>query len=84
MSIRNKTFESIAIMLNQNINIERSLIWVLAIVRGRGSLALAMGKSTLRDLVDSLQQIGREPSRRGLLSALLSSQLEKITTRNHN
>lgn len=69
-------------MLNQNKNIERCLIWILAAVRGKEndddtSLTSSLSRHTLRELIDSLQITAREPSRRGLLASLLASQVEK-------
>lgn len=63
-------------------NVERSLIWILGIVRGKQMLAATIGKYTIRELVDALQIASREPSRRGLLASLLASQLEKVSTHN--
>ena len=77
MSLLNKTYECIALMLSQNNNIERCLIWTLALVRGKDNLTHMIIQRTLRDLSDSLQIVSREPSKRGLLASLLASQVDK-------
>jgi hypothetical protein len=64
-------------MLAQNTNVERCLIWTLSIVRGNENLIGTMTKHTLREIIDSLRIVGREPSRRGLLASLLASQLDR-------
>ena len=62
-------------------HIERCLVWVLALVRSRdGNLLNELVPHTKRDLVDALERPAKEPSKRGLLAALLKSQLQKFVT----
>ena len=64
-------------MLNNDQDIERCLIWILALVRGKQNLTKSVMHRTLRDLTESLQTVSKEPSRRGLLASLLANQIEK-------
>lgn len=77
MNLRNRTFDSIAIMLANGKNLERCLVWTLALVRGNNNLCPLLSKITVRELIDSLQIVATEPSRRGLLASLLAAQVEK-------
>lgn len=91
VTVRSRVYDCISIMLmngqgrgNSN-EVERCLVWVLALVRGNSSNVGGMvTMRTVMDLVEALEVAGREPSRRGLLASLLSSQLGKgINRRDH-
>lgn len=73
--VRNKTFDAIATLLMQGRSVERCLVWVLALVRGKLSCDLA--QHTQRAITDSLRLISGERSRRGLLASLLMSEVNK-------
>ena len=94
VGIRNRVYESIATLLsqpplslslsiqaNKDKHIERCLVWVLALVRSKDSNLLnELVPHTKRDLVDALERPAKEPSKRGLLAALLKSQLQRCVT----
>lgn len=77
VSILNKTYQNIAIMLAQEKNIERCLIWILSLVKGKRKLILSMNRSTIRELVESLGIIAKIESKQGILAGLLVNKLNK-------
>ncbi|RYG69519.1 hypothetical protein EON64_02475 [archaeon] len=81
-SQRNKLYDLISTLLLQGRHVERCLMWVLSLVRERGGddkggLFGEVAMHTQRDLQDALQRLSHEPSKRGLLASLLSSQISK-------
>jgi hypothetical protein len=52
-------------------------VQVLALVRGSPALLRELVGHTKRDLLEALERVGTEPSKRGLLAALLRSQMVK-------
>ncbi len=70
-------------MLNNNLNTERCLVWILALVRGvitnkagtSVSTATSVSQHILQDIYSSLQVLGTQPSKQGLLASLLANQI---------
>ncbi|KAJ1387488.1 hypothetical protein B484DRAFT_459854 [Ochromonadaceae sp. CCMP2298] len=75
ISVRNRLYDAVATLLQQNSHAERALIWTLALVRGAGLGEVA--GHTRRDLQEALEQLAQEPSKRGLLASLIRSQLRR-------
>lgn len=76
-SARNRLFDLISTLLWQGRHVERSLVWVMSLVRGENSLLQEVPGHTQKDLLEAMQRLGQEPSKRGLLASLLVSQLKK-------
>lgn len=76
-STRNRLYDVISTLLYQRNNVERCLIWVLALSRSKENLLHDLVSHTRKDLVESLELCATEPSKRGLLASLLKSQLMK-------
>jgi hypothetical protein len=80
-STRNRLYDAIATLLYQNSpHSERCLIWVLALVRGKDNLLSTMVNHSKKDLIEALEKLAVEPSKRGLLASLLKSQIHKQLT----
>lgn len=77
VSTRNRLYEVIGILLIQGKSVERCLVWVVALLRGHESLFLELSGHTQKDLLDSLQKISSEASKRGMLATLLCSQINR-------
>ena len=92
VSIRNRTYDGIATLLSQAsagnnpiknsnnippIYIERCLVWILALLRGKDKLSSMVVGHTKRDLEDALDRLKDEQSKRGMLAGLLINQLRK-------
>jgi hypothetical protein len=75
VSIRNRLFEGISLMLNSKTFIERNLVWVLALVRT--GLIDTLVRHTQHDIMASLLRVASEPSKRGMLAALLEESIRK-------
>jgi hypothetical protein len=80
-SLLNRTYDAIATLIVRGIEIERCLMWVLALVRTKEKGTMTLGhniaRHTKRDLDDALAEIAQEQSKRGMLSTLLRTQLSK-------
>jgi len=75
VSLRNRTYDGIATMLVRGHHIERSLVWVLALVRGR--MIVDMVSHTQSALAAALARVAQEPSKRGLLAAMLEEGIKR-------
>jgi hypothetical protein len=75
VSVRNRTFDGIATLLSRGHHLERSLVWVLALVRGR--MVPDLVSHTAHSLCESLSKVAAEPSKRGLLAAMLEESLKR-------
>lgn len=75
VSIRNRLFEGVSLMLNNKTFIERNLVWVLALVRT--GLIDTLVRHTQHDIMASLLRVASEPSKRGMLAALLEEAIRK-------
>ena len=75
VSIRNRLFEGVSLMLNSKMCIERNLVWVLALVRT--GLVDTLVRHTQHDIMASLLRVASEPSKRGMLAALLEESIRK-------
>ena len=75
VNVRNRIFDGISTLLNRGHHLERSLVWCLALVRGR--LVPDMTSSTLSSLKQALSKVGSEPSKRGLLAAMLEESIRR-------
>ena len=78
VSIRNRLFEGVSLMLNNKTFIERNLVWVLALVRT--GLIDTLVRHTQHDIIASLLRVASEPSKRGMLAALLEEAIRKLQT----
>ena len=70
----------ISTLLFQGRNVERSLVCVLALTRGKQKLMSELTAHTQKDLVESLKRVSKEPSKRGMLATLLISQIHRHTS----
>ncbi len=77
VSTRNRLYDAVATLLYQNKHTERCLIWVLALVRGKENLLATMVNHSKKDLLEALEKLSSEPSKKGLLASLLRSQINK-------
>jgi len=85
VGVRNRVLDSIATLLHQNgggsanagANIERCLIWLLALIRSKENLASCIVPHTKRDICESLKVAALDNSKRGMLASLLATQLER-------
>jgi len=84
MGTRNRVYEAVATIMAQpsqkygtEKNIERCLVWVLALLRSKESLVDDVVGHIKRDLCDGLEKVSKEPSKRGLLASLLCTQMHK-------
>lgn len=76
-SARNRLYDIISTLLQQGKHVERSLVWVLALVRGHDHMMYEVAGHTKKDMQEALQRLAQEPSKRGLLASLLNAQLKK-------
>ena len=77
-STLNKLFDAIAVIMPQYTeNTERCLIWTLAVVRNKEKLKNQLAGYTKRSMLESLETVSKEQSKRGLLASLLKSQLAR-------
>ena len=85
VGVRNRVLDSIATLLHQNgggganagANIERCLLWLLALIRSKENLASCIVPHTKRDICESLKVAALDTSKRGMLASLLATQLER-------
>ena len=54
---------------------ERCLVWILAVLRGKERLSHTLVAHTRRDLEEALDTLAKETSKRGMLAGLLQGQL---------
>lgn len=92
MSTRNRLYDIVSTLLQQNSHVERCLLWILALTRGgvsgnfqessspysmKVNLLGELAGHTRKDLIEALEFVSKEPSKRGLLASLLKSQINK-------
>jgi hypothetical protein len=75
VSIRNRLFEGVSLMLSAKKSVERNLVWVLALVRT--GLVDTLVRHTQHDIMAALLRVAAEPSKRGMLAALLEEAIKK-------
>jgi hypothetical protein len=77
VSTRNQLYDIISTLLFQGKHIERSLVWILAMTRGKQKLMQELTVHTQKDLLEALKKVSREASKRGMLATLLVSQINR-------
>lgn len=75
ITVRNKLYGRISTMLNNGKEVERNLVWILALVRQ--NLVGEMVRHTLYDVRTALLHTASEPSKRGMLAALLEDAIKQ-------
>lgn len=88
MTLRNRLFESIAVLLQNDEFVERCLIWLMALLREENnrtksqlstSISAAFSSSLAAhvrsDLSSSLLRVSLQKSKKGLLASLLCNKL---------
>lgn len=81
ISTRNRVYDTIATLLLQKKHVERSLIWITALLRGPNSDCFSdLTAHTQRDLLQAVHVSAQEASKRGVLASLLHSQLDRAMT----
>jgi hypothetical protein len=78
-SVRNACYDGVATLLSKGHHVERCLVWTLALVRG--GLVSATVSTTQQALRDALFKVAGEPSKRGMLAALLDEDLAKAASK---
>lgn len=81
ISTRNRVYDTVATLLLQKKHVERSLIWITALLRGPNSDCFNdLTAHTQRDLLQAVHVSAQEASKRGVLASLLHSQLDRAMT----
>ena len=75
VSIRNRVYEGVSLMLHTKKSVERNLVWILALVRK--GLIDTLVRHTQYDIASGLLHIAEEASKRGMLAALLEESIKK-------
>jgi len=75
ITVRNKLYGRISTMLNNGKEVERNLVWILALVRQ--NLVGEMVRHTVYDVRTALLHTASEPSKRGMLAALLEDAIKQ-------
>ena len=75
ITVRNKLYGRISTMLNNGKEVERNLVWILALVRQ--NLVGEMVRHTLYDVRTALLHTASESSKRGMLAALLEDAIKQ-------
>ncbi len=70
-------YDIISTLLFQGKHIERALVWILALTRGKQKLMQELTVHTQKDLMESLKKVSKEASKRGMLATLLISQINR-------
>ena len=78
VSIRNRVYEGVSLMLHAKKSVERNLVWILALVRT--GLIDTLVRHTQYDVASGLLHIAEEASKRGMLAALLEESIKKQQT----
>ena len=75
ISVRNQVYGMISNLLFMDKHIERSLIYILELVKNNDSLSEIYRHNT-RNIYEALDRTSKEPSKRGLLASLLKSRIK--------
>ena len=75
ITVRNKLYGRISTMLSNGKEVERNLVWILALVRQ--NLIGEMVRHTMYDVRTALLHTASEPSKRGMLAALLEDAIKQ-------
>ena len=76
-AMRNRVFEGVALMLKQDLHVERCLIWCLSLIRGSEDYCLMLTEHVKSELSSALDIASRDSSKRGLLASLLRNRLTR-------